>query len=56
MFACRIYMYTKVGHMLLMVFVWKTVFMRFEGARKLWYVFLSMLLKLANLLPIRASS
>ncbi|XP_042907021.1 putative fatty acyl-CoA reductase CG5065 [Parasteatoda tepidariorum] len=47
----RIYLYTKMGHALLLFFLWKTVFMRYNGARKLWFIFLSMMVKVYNILP-----
>ncbi|GFT08982.1 putative fatty acyl-CoA reductase CG5065 [Trichonephila clavipes] len=51
----RIYMYTKMAHFLLIFVLWKVVFMRYNGARKLWFIFISMVVKLYNMLPRIAS-
>lgn len=47
----RIFLYTKMGHFVIMIILWKVVFMRYNGARKLWFVFLSMVAKFYNMLP-----
>lgn len=52
----RMYMYTKMTHILMMIFIWRMILMRYKVSRRVWYAVLSLFVKLYSLLPISTSS